>query len=151
MFEKDGQRNCENWSEIEFTSFGENAITSIFAKGWDSLRFSKKMVKKTAKIGQKMNSVSYLKKCTGHHHQYRHHLRLCLCFCLSAHHQLTSCLLVLEAWMRNRGAPAVNPLDLTLPPFTLSYLCACPYFQRFVCLLLLCHICLFAHSGSGAN
>ena len=60
MFEKDGQRNCENWSEIEFTSFGENAITSIFAKGWDSLRFSKKMVKKTAKIGQKMNSVSYL-------------------------------------------------------------------------------------------
>ena len=60
MFEKDGQRNCENWSEIEFTSFGENAITSIFAKGWDSLRFSKKMVKKTSKIGQKMNSVSYL-------------------------------------------------------------------------------------------
>ena len=60
MFEKDGQRNCENWSEIEFTSFGENAITSIFAKGWDSQRFSKKMVKKPAKIGQKMNSVSYL-------------------------------------------------------------------------------------------
>ena len=60
IFEKSGEQKCENWSEIEFTSFGENAITSIFAKGWDSLRFSKKMVKKTSKIGQKMNSVSYL-------------------------------------------------------------------------------------------
>ena len=49
------------WSKsLDFTSFGENASTSIFAKGWDSLGFSKKMVKKTAKIGQKMNSVSYL-------------------------------------------------------------------------------------------
>jgi len=44
--EKNGEKNGENWSEIEITSFGENAITSIFAKGWDSLRFSKKMVKK---------------------------------------------------------------------------------------------------------
>ena len=31
------------WSEsLDFTSFGKNAITSIFAKGWDSLGFSKK-------------------------------------------------------------------------------------------------------------
>ena len=57
IFEKSGERNCENWSENEFTSFGENAITSIFAKGWDSLGFSKKMVKKTATIAQKMNSL----------------------------------------------------------------------------------------------
>ena len=42
---------------IDFTSFGENAIASIFAKGWDSLGFSKKMLNKTAKIGQKMNSL----------------------------------------------------------------------------------------------
>ena len=60
IFENSGEKNCENWLENEFTSFAENAITSIFAKGWDSLGFSKKMVKKTAKIGQKMNSVSYL-------------------------------------------------------------------------------------------
>ena len=60
IFEKRGEKKCERWSENEVTSFGENAITSIFAKGWDSLGFSKKMVKKTAKIGQKMNSVSYL-------------------------------------------------------------------------------------------
>ena len=55
IFENSGEKNCENWLENEFTSFAENAITSIFAKGWDSLGFSKKMVKKTAKIGQKMN------------------------------------------------------------------------------------------------
>ena len=31
------------WSKsLDFTSFGESAITSIFAKGWDSLGFSKK-------------------------------------------------------------------------------------------------------------
>ena len=60
IFEKNDEKKCEHWSENEFTSFGENAITSIFAKGWNSLGFSKKMVKKTAKIGQKMNSVSYL-------------------------------------------------------------------------------------------
>ena len=59
-FEKNGEKIGENWSEIEFTSFVENAITTIFDNGGDSLRFSKKMVKKTAKIGQKMNSVSYL-------------------------------------------------------------------------------------------
>ena len=57
---KKGEKDGENWSEIEFTSLGENAITSIFAKRWDSLRFSKKKVKKKAKIGQKINSVSYL-------------------------------------------------------------------------------------------
>ena len=35
------------WSEsLDFTSFGESAIASIFAKGWDSLGFSKKMGKK---------------------------------------------------------------------------------------------------------
>ena len=62
IFENSGEKNCENWLENEFTSFAENAITSIFAKGWDSLGFSKKMVKKTAKIGQKMNSVSYLEE-----------------------------------------------------------------------------------------
>ena len=46
------------WSKsLDFTSFGENASTSIFAKGWDSLGFSKKMVKKTATIAQKMNSL----------------------------------------------------------------------------------------------
>ena len=60
IFENSGEKNCENWLENEFTSFAENSSTSIFAKGWDSLGFSKKMVKKTAKIGQKMNSVSYL-------------------------------------------------------------------------------------------
>ena len=60
IFEKNGEKNCENWSENEITSFGENAITLIFAEGGDSPGFSKKMVKKTAKIGQKMNSVSYL-------------------------------------------------------------------------------------------
>ena len=59
-FEKNGEKIGENWSEIEFTSFVENAITTIFDNGGDSLRFSKKMVKKTAKIGQKKNSVSYL-------------------------------------------------------------------------------------------
>ena len=62
-FEKNGEKIGENWSEIEFTSFVENAITTIFDNGGDSLRFSKKMVKKTAKIGQKMNSVSYLSGC----------------------------------------------------------------------------------------
>ena len=51
------ERNCENWSENEFTSFGENAITLIFARGWDSLGLSKKTVKKSAKIGQKLNSL----------------------------------------------------------------------------------------------
>ena len=60
IFETNGEKNFENWSENEFTAYGKNAITSIFAKGGDSLRFSKKMVKKTAKIGQKKNSVSYL-------------------------------------------------------------------------------------------
>ena len=60
IFEKNGETKCEHWSENELTSFVENAITSIFAKGGDSLGFSKKLVKKTAKIGQKMNSVSYL-------------------------------------------------------------------------------------------
>ena len=39
------ERNCENWSENEFTSFGDNAITLIFARGRDSLGFSKKKVK----------------------------------------------------------------------------------------------------------
>ena len=43
-----------------FTYFGDSAITLIFAKGWGSLAFSKMMVKKVAKIGWKMNSVSYL-------------------------------------------------------------------------------------------
>ena len=42
IFENSGEKNCENWLENEFTSFAENAITSIFAKGWDSLGFSKK-------------------------------------------------------------------------------------------------------------
>ena len=42
------------------TYFGDSAITLIFAKGWGSLAFSKMMVKKVAKIGWKMNSVSYL-------------------------------------------------------------------------------------------
>ena len=51
------ERNCENWSENEFTSFGDNAITLIFARGRDSLGFSKKKVKKMAKIGQKLNSL----------------------------------------------------------------------------------------------
>ena len=60
MFKKNGEKKCEQWSENEFTSFGENAITLIFAKAGDSLGFSKKLVKKTAKIGQKINSVSYL-------------------------------------------------------------------------------------------
>ena len=40
-----------------FHFFAENAVTSIFAKGWDSLGLSKKIVNKTAKIGQKMNSL----------------------------------------------------------------------------------------------
>ena len=57
IFEENGEKKCEHWSENEFTSFGENAITSIVAKGGDSLGFSKKLVKKTAKIGQKMNSL----------------------------------------------------------------------------------------------
>ena len=57
LFEKNGEKKCEHWSENEFTSFDENAITSIFAKGWDSLGFSKKMVRKNANIGQKMNSL----------------------------------------------------------------------------------------------
>ena len=57
IFENSGEKNCENWLENEFTSFAENAITSIFAKGWDSLGFSKKMVRKNANIGQKMNSL----------------------------------------------------------------------------------------------
>ena len=39
---KNCERNFENWSENEFTSFGENAITLIFARGRDSLGFSKK-------------------------------------------------------------------------------------------------------------
>ena len=60
IFEKNGEPKSEHWSENAITSFGENTITSTFAKGWDSLGFSKKMVKKTAKIGQKKNSVSYL-------------------------------------------------------------------------------------------
>ena len=41
-FEKNGEKIGENWSEIEFTSFVENAITTIFDNGGDSLRFSKK-------------------------------------------------------------------------------------------------------------
>ena len=46
------------WSKsLDFTSFGENAITSIFVKRWDSLGFLKKMVRKNANIGQKMNSL----------------------------------------------------------------------------------------------
>ena len=46
------------WSKsLDFTSLGNNAVTSIFAKGWDSLGCSKKMVKETAKIGQKLNSL----------------------------------------------------------------------------------------------
>ena len=42
--------------------FGDSAITLIFAKGWGSLAFSKMMVKKVAKNGWEMNSVSYLGK-----------------------------------------------------------------------------------------
>ena len=57
IVEKNCERNFENWSENEFTSFGENAITLIFARGRDSLGFSKKKVKKMAKIGQKLNSL----------------------------------------------------------------------------------------------
>jgi len=46
------------WSKsLDFTFFGENAVTSIFAKGWDSLGLSKKILNETAKIGQKMNSL----------------------------------------------------------------------------------------------
>ena len=46
------------WSKsLDFTFFGENAVTSIFAKGWDSLGLSKKFLNETAKIGQKMNSL----------------------------------------------------------------------------------------------
>ena len=40
-----------------FHFFAENAVTSIFAKGWDSLGLSKKIVNETSKIGQKMNSL----------------------------------------------------------------------------------------------
>ena len=47
-----------------FTYFGDSAITLIFAKGWGSLAFSKMMVKKVAKIGWKINSVSYLEITT---------------------------------------------------------------------------------------
>ena len=54
---KNGEKKCEHWSENEFTSFGDNAITLIFARGRDSLGFSKTMVKKMAKIGQKLNSL----------------------------------------------------------------------------------------------
>ena len=47
-----------HWSKsLDFTYFGENAVTSIFAKGWDSLGLSKKIVNETAKIGQKMNPL----------------------------------------------------------------------------------------------
>ena len=56
LFEKNGEKKCEHWSKNEFTSFDENVITSIFAKGWDSLGFSKKNGEKNANIGQKMNS-----------------------------------------------------------------------------------------------
>ena len=58
IFEKKGEKNGENWSEIEFTSFGENAITLIFARGRESLGFlKKKNGEKMAKIGQKLNSL----------------------------------------------------------------------------------------------
>ena len=40
--------------------YRDNAITLIFAKGWDSLAISRIMVKKVAKIGQKTNFISYL-------------------------------------------------------------------------------------------
>ena len=57
IVQKNFERNCENWSENELTSFGDNAITLIFARGRDSLGFSKKKVEKMAKIGQKLNSL----------------------------------------------------------------------------------------------
>ena len=57
IVEKNCERNFENWSENEFTSFGDNAITLIFARGRDSLGFSKKKVKIMATNGQKLNSL----------------------------------------------------------------------------------------------
>ena len=50
-FERNGEKKCEHWSEKEFPSFDENDITLTFANGWESLEFSKTVVKNTAKIG----------------------------------------------------------------------------------------------------
>ena len=78
VFEKNGEKKCEHWSENEFNSFDDSAITSICAKGWDSLGFSKKVVRKNANIGQKMNSLLLAKMPSlrflprdGNHYDFR--------------------------------------------------------------------------------
>ena len=56
LFEKNGEKKCEHWSENEFTSFDENAITLIFARGWDSLGLSKK---NGEKIGENWSEIEF--------------------------------------------------------------------------------------------
>ena len=72
IVKKNCERNFENWSENEFTSFGKNAITSIFAKGWESLWFSKKWWKKLRELVRKWilypTSTLWLKHFNGQDH-----------------------------------------------------------------------------------
>ena len=60
IVEKNCERNRENGSENEFTSFDENAITLIFARGWDSLGLSKKNGEKVGKNWSEIEFTSFV-------------------------------------------------------------------------------------------